>query len=222
MLIATAVRQGDTVVDVGANRGMFALTAVRQVGSAGRIICFEPNPKCVDILERDLHLNSIDNVTVYNVGLSDENAELTLSIPHINHGEATFGFSTYLNVDKIAVPVRVGDDMLHDVTPTVIKIDVEGYEPRVLKGLKETITKARPVIVTEVIRQHLCHCGFSLEELSGLMGKLGYNGFRLSVIRTGLHFRLRLTDDYLAADDCDVAWLHPDSPVAARLRAAVG
>src|SRR5262245_49548095 len=51
LLMSALLRPGDTVVDVGANRGMFALAASRLVGETGRVVCFEPNPNCFQILD---------------------------------------------------------------------------------------------------------------------------------------------------------------------------
>jgi hypothetical protein len=59
LLVADLLKQGDVVVDVGANRGMFALMASRVVGDtgkviAGKVICIEPNPNCLKILDREI------------------------------------------------------------------------------------------------------------------------------------------------------------------------
>ena len=56
------IRPGDTVIDVGANRGMFALNASYLVGKNGRVICFEPNPNCLKVLRYEIESNDIDNI----------------------------------------------------------------------------------------------------------------------------------------------------------------
>ena len=155
-----------------------------------------------------------------NIGLSDEDTELALSIPRINSGEASFGFSAYSDAYKISVPVRIGDQMLADVMPSVIKIDVEGYEPRVMKGLVDTIRRSHPLIITEVVGHHLIRCGSSVEALLDGMTELGYEGFRFSALRNGKDFHLtRITA--VGQEDCDIAWLHSESEVYARLRTLV-
>lgn len=219
-LSAAALRPGDMVIDIGANRGMFALAASRLVGSTGQVMCFEPNPKCVEILQYDLRVNSITNVSVNNMGLSDESAELLLSIPRVNSGEASFGRSDYSDVDTISTPVKIGDDVLQGLQPSFIKIDVEGYEARVVNGLMKTIQRSRPVIVTEVVERHLQRCGASIDGLVGLMNQLGYKGYHFSTRRKGKDFHLSPVTT-IGSEDCDIAWLHPDSAVAHRLRPSI-
>ena len=63
--------EGDTVIDIGANRGMFTLCASRLVGGTGKVISFEPNPTSRGKLERDLNTNRISNVRVVPWGASD-------------------------------------------------------------------------------------------------------------------------------------------------------
>ena len=65
LLVSDLLGPGDTVIDVGANRGMFTLLASRLVGDAGQVIAFEPNPTCVHILEDELAANNIRNVVVH-------------------------------------------------------------------------------------------------------------------------------------------------------------
>lgn len=220
MTLAAAVCPGDTVVDIGANRGMFALVAARQVGASGVIHCFEPNPKSVAILHQDLDQNEIQNVIVHNFGLSNENRELTLTIPCINSGEATFGRSAYEETEEIIAPVRIGDQVLEDVIPDLIKVDVEGYETRAIEGLSKTIVRSLPLIITEVIEQHLQRAGTSADELFGVMEGFGYRGFQLLSDHSAIHLEPYTREDAKAAE-CDFAWLHTASKASERLRAAV-
>lgn len=203
------IRRGDTVVDVGANRGMFALIAQHAAGDGGRVICFEPNPVPADVLHQAVTSNGITNVTLHRAGLSDTETELTLSIPRINSGEATFGHSAYAGeaVYTVQAPVLRGDDVLADTQPRLIKIDVEGFEYRVLRGLENTLRRCRPVVLTEVVPGHLQRCAASVETLEALMTGLGYRGFRLGHRRQGRRFDWTLTPFPGANASFDAVWV---------------
>jgi FkbM family methyltransferase len=219
------VRPGDTVVDVGANQGMFALIAQHAAGDGGRIICFEPNPVPADVLQQALVTNGITNVTLHRAGLSDAQAELTLSVPRVNSGEATFGHTAYAGnaVYTVRAPVLRGDDALADATPRLVKIDVEGFEYRVLRGLEGTLRRCHPVVITEIVPAHLQRCGTCVETLTGLMTGLGYRGFRLDCRRRGHRFDWTLSHFPAGHASFDAAWLPAGLPARdASLLAAHG
>jgi FkbM family methyltransferase len=176
------VHEGDVVVDIGANRGVFTFLAAYRVGIRGHVYSFEPNPYYADMIRQEIAENSIGNVTVIQAGLSETNGVFSLSVPIRSAGEATFGQTNYAPSELRVVQCKVakGDEYLADKDPTLIKIDVEGYECKTLRGLRETLTKNKPVVLTEAIPQHLAACGDSIEALSDLMRGLGYEGRRTS------------------------------------------
>ena len=220
LLLKEVLEIGDVVVDVGANYGMFALVASKFVGSTGEVICFEPNPRCVTHLENLILINGISNISVNGVGLSDETTELTLTIPTINSGEATFGKSQYANVDRISVPVGRGDDYLKGAKPSFIKIDVEGYEYRAAVGLIDTIRNNHPIVITEIVNRHLGAAKTSASEIINLMQGMGYVGLAISTQRDEVTQSLRLHMP-TSGQDCDIVWLHADSVHGARLLSTV-
>ncbi len=76
-------------------------------------MCFEPNPGCVAILRKAIETNSIRNIEVFNLGLSDSSGILTLTIPKINSGEASFGVSPYSEDETYSVDVEVAQGGQH-------------------------------------------------------------------------------------------------------------
>lgn len=206
-LLNAMVRPGDTVVDVGANRGMFALSAASAVGERGRVVCFEPNPTCASLLRRELAQNGIRHAEVRELALGREQARLTLSIPTINSGEATLGPSQYESVELVEVAVEVGDKELAGLMPAMIKIDVEGFECPAIDGLRETIARSRPVILTEVVAEHLERCGSSCDDLFARMAGLGYTGFVAVARRDGIGLSLRLQRPPADRAMFDAVWL---------------
>lgn len=204
LLILGAAGRGGTVVDIGANRGQFTLAAASIVGPCGQIISFEPNPSQAEILRRDLERNGIRNVALHEIGLGDEDAILPLCVPHVNSGNASFGgFASEGDIVE-GLRVRVGDDVLEGTKPDLIKIDVEGFELRVLRGLRRLITSARPIILTEVVPEHLARCGTSAGELFEFMEGFGYRGAGVSTRRRGRHQALSFCAPQLSSD---VVWV---------------
>ncbi len=212
LLISDLLRSGDCVIDVGANRGMFALAASRLVGDTGQVICCEPNPDCFNILEREIWANSISNITVMKVGLGSHDEELVLSVPVINSGEGTFGRSAY-DTDttyQVRAWVRKGDEIIGDLRPALIKLDVEGFECNALEGLAGTISRSHPIILTEVVSAHLERCGASVARLRALMESYGYRGYTICLRKTkGVHaWQLAPFDEQDPV--FDALWLRPE------------
>lgn len=207
IVIQRTVRPGDTVVDVGANRGMFSFLASQRVGAQGTVISFEPNPHCVKILQAEATANGIQNIEVHTCGLGDTNGTLPLFVPTVNSGEATFAKSRYADAKQIVVPVHIGDNLLATISPSLIKIDVEGFECRVLRGLRRTIERSRPIVLTEVISDNLNAAGSTVEELTTLMRTMDYKGFALHLKRQGRKHVLTLRD-FNRGPFNDAIWLH--------------
>lgn len=204
-LLLCALRP-NTVVDIGANRGEFSLAA-SSLNPSANIIAFEPNPNIASILKRDLERNSITNIELRECGLSDEEAVLTLHVPYVNSGSASFGGFQSDGYEISRIPVHTGDEELNGIEPDFIKIDVEGYELRVLRGLRQTIERTRPIIEIEVLDENLARCQTSRRDIENFMSDLGYRGFGMELQKIGRERELRLVDE---AAGCDMIWL-PDT-----------
>ena len=208
LLMETVINRGDTVIDVGANRGMFALTASHLVGEGGLVICFEPNPNCLRVLRNEIESNSLSNVVVNEMALGSRNERINLAVPKYNSGQGTLASNLYCGdaIYEVAVEVKVGDDFLDSQRPSFLKIDVEGFETNVVKGLINTIRRNRPIIMTEVNPSFLAACGSSFEEFVALMRGLDYCGYKLDVKKRNGRNDWFLTN--LEPENCDALWLH--------------
>lgn len=208
-LLDSLLKPGDRFVDIGSNIGMIALHARHLVGDAGRVDCFEPIPTCAHAIREHVRLNGLKNVHVHEMGLSDENAQLEIRITSEHTGTATFGAVTESDIVRThAVDVRVGDDQIERAD--FIKIDVEGFELRVLKGLRRVIEQSEPIVVTELNEALLGGAGSSAKEVGDFFGQRGYRPYGIDTKRKGLRHSLvlhPLEGEPLPGTFNDVLWL---------------
>jgi FkbM family methyltransferase len=206
------LRPGDHFVDIGANIGMITLHARHLVGAAGRVDSFEPNPECAAAVREHVAMNKLLNVFLHQCGLSDSSGTLTLNLADAHTGTATFANVGGPVLRTVDVDVRVGDDMI-STAPRLIKIDVEGYEMHVLKGLVKTLERSKPFLITELIDGHLARAGSSVAAVFDRMTQAGYMGYAIGLRRRRLRQRLILQPVLVPADlgnRPDVLWAHRD------------
>lgn len=223
LLMDQCIRPGERIVDVGANIGMISLHAAKRVGPTGTVEAFEPNPVCADRIARAVDRNGIHQIRLHRMGLSDAPATLTLRVlqGHAGMGtlasvaDETFGAVT----SSYDVPVATADSVLggQDRPVSFVKIDVEGFETRVLKGMQGVLSRWNPIVTTEVIPAWLERAGSSVAELTALMHSLGYRGYGVSTKRGLVRHRLHLAEPSPA--HTDIVWIPATGPFASRLAA---
>lgn len=185
----TILRSGDIVVDVGANVGFHALHWAKRVGSSGRVLAFEPVPPNMTALRRNHALNPSLKVEPYELALGQEQGEVELN--HERFGQTSGGYSfAHANGSGYSVQQEALDHFLYASRRPVgslrlIKIDVEGYEFRVLSGALETIRHHRPYIVIEWRLDFGDRASEGLRSvvLDDLVGQLGYSVMRIEAPR---------------------------------------
>jgi FkbM family methyltransferase len=198
LLVQKFLKAGDTYIDIGANVGVQTLAAARVVGPSGVVVAAEPNPTTFSTLRAHVVLNGFTNVQLFNVGLSDKPATLTLANDSNHPG--TFTFRSISNaVASVDVPVVVGDELLAGVqrnpkARTLVKIDTEGHEHHVLRGLKGLIATENVAFIVEVTDEWLRAAGSSAEQLYGEMKGQGYQAFSPSVHYPMLRPAVRLRE----------------------------
>ncbi|KST66306.1 FkbM family methyltransferase [Mastigocoleus testarum] len=225
------LKAGDRLVDIGANIGMITLHGAALVGDSGHVDSFEPNPECCQRIREFLELNDIKHVKIHEVGLSDVRDTLTLSILHEHSGMGTLtipeGIEDEVISQKFEVPVSIGDDILKENSKPIkfLKIDVEGFEYKVLRGLEQTLKTWKPVVVTEaswkpVVKtvessNSMDNMGMNPLEIYHFMKQLGYLPYGLTTKRRWLRHHLALIpigeDNIKDSIFSDFLWLHPES-----------
>lgn len=170
-------QQGDVFLDVGANVGWYSLHVARVAGPEGLVLAVEPSPDNFAFLKENIKLNHLSNVTALNFAAWDRDGELDLILAETCTGHTVK--RAWANSAKpwsrfserrvtVRVPARRLDDVLKEQNVTQVdwvKIDVEGAEVEVLRGLQKTLTRFHPRILIEAER---------LEDLTSILQPMGY------------------------------------------------
>lgn len=180
--------KGKNVYDIGAHIGYSALFFAHKVGSEGHVTTFEPNPYNVErikmIFERNKELSS--RITIAEVAVSNKNGKDSFIFsPLIDNGTSSGsfidgahtiypkedyikegGFKT-IEVKTVALDHPTNDFKIKD--PDIIKLDIEGAEFLALEGMKETLKRAKPLILIEV------HSIYNMYIVDSILRELEYN-----------------------------------------------
>ena len=181
---ARTLQPGMVAFDVGANFGYYTLLFADRVGLAGRVIAVEPNPSTFELLEQTVALNGFErNVTLVQAAATERNQQaLELFVPLGEPKNATVAFDGGARPAELRVAVPgVSIDHLAAKLPRVdfLKIDVEGAEPAVLRGMADTIARFRPTIVLEFNAARYEKPAEILDSLLAVYGtvsEIGFNG----------------------------------------------
>lgn len=139
--------EGMRVVDVGAHAGTFTVLASKLVGSTGRVIAVEPVAENFEHLLRTIEASGLDNVTAVRAALGERSGRLSLFLAAQSGGHSAVKRRTG---EAVEVEVTTLDELCRELgveAVDFVKIDAEGYEPHVLRGGRETISRFRPAIV---------------------------------------------------------------------------
>ena len=172
----SACRDGMTFLDVGANLGYYTALAARAVGPNGRVLAVEPDPDSFGYLEQTIAANAVGNVEAFPVAASDAPATLPLYISTDNRGDNRL-YASGEDRPQVEVAARPLDALLRENkidTVDLIKIDVQGYEPKVISGLRETITSSPNLtLLTEFWPQGIDEAGEDANEFLQTLRELG-------------------------------------------------
>jgi FkbM family methyltransferase len=174
----TLLSQDDIFLDVGANFGFFTVIGARLVGAHGRVYSFEPLQEACQYLERNIQLNSLENVTVSTVaiGASPGKAELyrfgDLPIGHTSLSPLGRSKWQSFTCDVVSLDAYVTRLDVRGVS--MIKIDVEGSELNVLLGARRLLERDGPAVILEINPKTAPFFGYTPEDLLTILRDLGY------------------------------------------------
>ena len=147
------VHRGDTVLDIGANFGVFTKFFADCVGSTGRVFSFEPIPITFRNLQKGIAHYHLLNVAAHNVAVSNRKQVVAMKIPQLATGGENLYEAEITPDGELEIPAITVDSL--GLSPSFIKIDVEGHEREVLEGAKETLLRSRPALLVEVIHSEV-------------------------------------------------------------------
>jgi FkbM family methyltransferase len=174
------------VIDIGANIGAHTFNLAKIVGNNGSVIAFEPMEWAFKKLKKNFDLNDFDNIILENSGLSDETIEKE---EHFRSSwpvdKKTFSrvFSEQTKeIDSKNIKIKNKlqfsrlDDYLkkHRKSVDLIKIDVDGYELKILKGAEDVLKNNSLIIIMELCPMCLLRCGDNVEDLVAYLDEKGF------------------------------------------------
>lgn len=160
-LIKLVIKGGNTFIDIGANVGFFSLLASQHFG---QVLSFEPTPTTIQSFKRNIASNNIDNVDLVECGLSDKEGIMTFNENPLNAGgnsleelnEDMVDHSQRTDWASYEIEVSTFDKIISNrsiKSIDLVKIDVEGHEPNVIKGSLLALNKFQPLVFIEIGRQ---------------------------------------------------------------------
>jgi len=199
-IASRVLRPGDVALDIGANLGVMTVLFSRLVGPAGRVLAFEPNPRVLDRTRQTTA--KLSNVRLCEFALGPRPDTLQLVAPPENLGLGSLvasndrqeaGHWTFgANAERVTVPVERLDDVLarEGVNAVrLVKMDVEGFEPQVLRGAERCLREIRPQVILFEMNETT---PVSEHETFKLLAAAGYTF--LAIPRSLLWLRLERVD----------------------------
>ncbi|MFI3286464.1 MAG: FkbM family methyltransferase [Rikenellaceae bacterium] len=171
------VREGDVVIDIGANLGYYTRTFSRLVGDSGRVYAVEPVPPIFEVLNRNTR--RCRNVELMNVALGRDNTTVTMANDTVS-SQGYFGTGqnfvqeggSVAAIEFTAIMQRGSELFAPLQRLDLVKCDIEGYESVVLNEMLPIIERFRPIVLLE-------SGGESRAEMIQLFTSLGYRGYTL-------------------------------------------
>jgi FkbM family methyltransferase len=176
--LASFLRPGQIVVDVGANVGTISIFSALQVGESGRVYALEAHPATARYLRANVRLNGLNPIVqVINCAVGDAVGELSFSDIRSDDQNCV------ANDSKAGIRVEVNtlDSLIQEKSIDLLKIDVEGYELMVLRGATDVLSRTRAVYF-EAWDRHFNRYGY---RFSAVWDFLYERGFRVADWRTG-------------------------------------
>ena len=154
------IKPGDTVLDIGANVGVYTLRMAELAGVMGRVIAFEPIQRTFRLLTTNAA--KLSNVTLFNVAVSDKSRAVKMTLNNYYRAQITEQGERVLSVtiDGLDLP-----------KVSLVKLDVEGHEYPALVGMRKLLERDKPTLIVERnddrVSEFLSELGYSSHEYSG-------------------------------------------------------
>lgn len=176
-MLSQFVAEGDWVLDIGANIGHYTARLSELVGASGRVIAFEPVPETVALLAANIGRLARRNVTLLNVAVSDTTRVQGMNIPRFATGLDNYYMAALTDASSTLNVLCLAVDALGIGTPIrLAKIDAEGHEVGVLRGMEDILRRDHPILIVEdnsaEITEFLESFGYRSERLAGSSNRI--------------------------------------------------
>lgn len=147
-LFESRLKPGMTVIDIGANQGLYTALFSKLVGNGGTVISFEPEADMYQALIENLKQNRISNVQYHKLALGSApgTATLSRSLVHAGDNRLTAGHGKNTSRHE-SVPVKTLDEVVGNRPVDFIKMDVQGWEGEVFRGMRGVLERNRNILV---------------------------------------------------------------------------
>lgn len=190
------VKTGDTIIDVGTNIGVSLLNFAKKTGNTGKVIGFEPDSFNFNNCKKNIALNKFNNIELINEGLGNKTGNFNMIIEdRKNRGRNKITNAISNDTENNLVSITTLDIWFNQNKKinklNILKIDVEGYDLKVIQGALTLINQFNPIIFVELDDNNLRAAGNSAEELILFMNSIHYKCYKLTdkeEINTGKDF----------------------------------
>ncbi|MGH9151956.1 MAG: FkbM family methyltransferase [Acidimicrobiales bacterium] len=174
--LRSCLKQGDVVVDVGANIGILALTAATLVGRSGRVVAIEPNERVFSFLRENVRLNRMGHVECLRCAIGSSTTMLAMTDVRSDDFNAVVPGNPLRAVAAQMVRCRTLDDVIPpDEDVALLKIDVEGFELPVLRGATAVLSRtARVYFECYQRKRHCDRYGYEPRDLIDFLEDHGF------------------------------------------------
>lgn len=186
-------KESQTILDIGANTGVYSLIA-KTVNPKAKVYSFEPHPMFFKMLQKNIALNNFDIVSIEK---AISNSDDTITIDDYS------GHSSFVTVKSISLDTFIKQNSLTKID--LIKIDVETCEPKVLEGFSNYLPQFRPTMIIEIINGNIA------DQVYNFVRDLGYLYFNIDEKGS-----IRQTERIERSDYYNYLLCNPD--IAAKLR----
>lgn len=174
-IIRSILNYSDVVLDLGANIGYFTLIMAKQ---CKYVFSFEPDPINYNILSKNIELNKVENVELYQYAIGENIGKIDLHLCEFNTGMHRIYKSQYCKGGIIKVNMTTIDKLISDgiITDNIkfIKMDLEGSEFGALRGMKNLLEERKPTVLMEFHPLGIEEYKANPEEQYNFMKNFGY------------------------------------------------
>jgi len=178
-------RPGMTFLDVGANIGLYTALALPRIGGTGRVVALEPDRESFECLRRTVLANLAGNVTCIRKAAADYSGFTKLFVSEDNRGDNRL-YPNELSTGSYEVEVTPLDILLNELsigTVDLVKIDVQGFEGHVLRGMRGTIARSPELMILMEFWPHGLQCART--DPAELLTDLEDMGLRILELKSG-------------------------------------